>query len=242
MRLRSGAAIRSGRVSSNQGGSIPSTQASSTGTHLREPSTNNQTISDSDTSSESSMSTQTGNNEKSAEHIGLDYNTQLRFEGINNYEAKIYKDNQGRYLVKIEDHPSNHEQVLMANYQGDRYMAPSGVMYLVVEDPDNVGPLGEPIGKPEEETSPEDVEEQAPTTNLEEFTVLNSFQVKRVPIDDEARALYTHWDGKDRTFYGGLHPRPYSLTPDKTLYTFYPKRVKVMSVLIFLDKFRNGLK
>ena len=128
-------------------------------TLLREPSANNQTIPDSDTSSESSMSTQTGNNGKGVEDTGMDYNAKLKFEGINNHGAKIFKDNQGRYLVKIEDHPSDDEVILMANYQGDRYMAPGGVMYLVTEDPDNIGPLGEPMGKPEEGTSPEDVEE-----------------------------------------------------------------------------------
>ena len=95
MQLWSGAAIRSGRVSSNQGGSLPSTQASSTGTLLREPSPINQTIPDSDTSSESSMSTQTGNNGKSAENIGLDYNTQLKFEGINTYGEKSSKITKG---------------------------------------------------------------------------------------------------------------------------------------------------
>ena len=133
MRLRFGAAIRSGRVSSDQGGSIPSTQASSSGTILREPNPINQTIPDSDTSSESSMSTQAGNNGKGVEDRGLDYNTQLRFEDINNHGAKIFKDNQGRYVVKIEDHPSEDEVILMANYQGDRYMAPDGIMYLVTK-------------------------------------------------------------------------------------------------------------
>ena len=49
----------------------------------------------------------------------------------------------GRYLVKIEDHPSPNEPQLMTNYQEVRYMGPNGVMYLVVEDPDLVGLLGE---------------------------------------------------------------------------------------------------
>ena len=98
MRLRSGIAIRSGRVSSNQGGSLPSTQASSTGTLSREPSPINQTIPDLDTSSESSMSTQTGNTGKNVEDMGIDYNTKLKFEGINAHGGKIVKDNQGRYV------------------------------------------------------------------------------------------------------------------------------------------------
>ena len=35
----------------------------------------------------------------------------------------------------------------MANYQGDKYMGPQGVVYLVVESPKRVGPLGEQIPK-----------------------------------------------------------------------------------------------
>ena len=186
MQLQSGAAIRSGRVSSNQGGSLPSTQASSTGTLIREPSPRNQTVPDSDTSSESSMSTQMGNTGKKVEDMGLDYNTQLKFEGINTYGGKIFKDNQGRYVVKVEDHPSIDEIILMANYQGDRYMAPDGVMYLVTNEPDNVGPLGEVMGKLEEEISLEEPEEKPPSIDMGEFRLINSLHVKRVPIDDHA--------------------------------------------------------
>ena len=61
---------------------------------------------------------------------GLDYNTKLNFQGLNAHNAKIYKDNQGRYVVKVEDHPSEDEPFVMANYHGDRYMGPQGVMYL----------------------------------------------------------------------------------------------------------------
>ena len=46
----------------------------------------------------------------------------------------------------------------MANYQGDRYMAPQGVMYVVTEIPDYVGPLGENLGQLNEETSPRELE------------------------------------------------------------------------------------
>ena len=72
-----------------------------------------------------------GEHRKERRRHGLDYNTKLKFEGINTYGGKICKDNQGRYVVKVEDHPSVDEVILMANYQGDRYMAPDGVMYLV---------------------------------------------------------------------------------------------------------------
>ena len=79
---------------------------------------------------------------------GLDYNTKLNFQGLNEHNAKIYKDNQGRYVVKVEDHPLEDEPLVMANYQDDRYMGPHGVMYLLVENPRSVGPLGEQIPRP----------------------------------------------------------------------------------------------
>lgn len=63
------------------------------------------------------------------------------------YGAKIYKDNQGRYVVKVEDQPLPDEPSIMANYQGDRFMSPMGVMSLVVEDLKEVDPLGAPIPK-----------------------------------------------------------------------------------------------
>ena len=75
--------------------------------------------------------------------MGFDYNTKLNFQGTNCFNAKIYKDNQGRYILKIKDNPFEDEPPLMANYQGNRYMGPHGVMYLVVENPQRVGLLGE---------------------------------------------------------------------------------------------------
>ena len=79
----------------------------------------------SDTSFESSLSTHLGNSERNEEDMGLDYNTKLNFQWTNAFfEGKIYKDNQGRYVVKVEDHPSKDVKTLTANHQGDRYMAP----------------------------------------------------------------------------------------------------------------------
>ena len=34
-----------------------------------------------------------------------------------------------------------------------------------------------------------------------------------------------------------MHSLPHTLTPDKILYTFYPKNTKDVGVLIFLDKY-----
>ena len=90
-------------------------------------------------------------------------------------------------------------------------MAPHGFMYLVVEEPDLVGPLGEPMHK--NETTFEEEEENPPTVDLNELQLINSLTVQRVPIDDNAKALYTHEDGGERNFYGGLHPQPHTLNP-----------------------------
>ena len=89
---------------------------------------------DLETSSESSMSIGPKTSIRMPNETGLDYNTKLNFQGLNEYNAKIYKDNQGRYVVKVEDHPSKDEPSIMTNYQGDRYMGPHGVMYLLVDD------------------------------------------------------------------------------------------------------------
>ena len=75
------------------------------------------------------------------DETGLDYNTKFNFQGMNEHNAKIYKDNQGRYVVKVENHPSEDEPSVMASYQGERYMGPHRVMYVVVEYPKRVGHL-----------------------------------------------------------------------------------------------------
>ena len=93
------------------------------------------------------------------------------------------------------------------------------------------------MGKLEEEISPEEPEEKPPSIDMGKFRLTNSIHVKRVPIDDHTRSLYTHGESGERNFYGGVHPQPNSLTTDKTLYTFYPKSAKAIGVLIFLDKF-----
>ena len=101
-----------------------------------------------ETSSESSISTILETSFRMTHEIGLDYNIKLNFQVLNDYNAKIYKDNQGRYAVKVEDHPSKDEPLAMASYQGDKYMGSHGVMYLVVENHERVGSLGEQIARP----------------------------------------------------------------------------------------------
>ena len=69
----------------------------------------------------------------------MDYNTLLKFKGaFNDHGAKIYVDNQGQYLVKVKDRPSEEKTRLWATYQGDKYIGPQGIMYLVTEIPEDV--------------------------------------------------------------------------------------------------------
>ena len=100
---------------------------------------------------------------------GLDYNTKLNFQGLNVHNAKIYKDNHGQYVVKVENHPSKDEPLVMANYQGDRYMGPHGVMYLLVEDLGSVGPLGELMPRPDTEPGVREAKERPPEMNPEDM-------------------------------------------------------------------------
>ena len=234
MHLRSGVSIKLGHISSEKGGSLPSTQASSSKTPVFNPSPRSRDL---ETSSESSMSTGPEASVKMPDETGLDYNTKLNFQGLNVHNAKIYKDNQGRYVVKVEDHPSEDEPSVMANYQGDRYMGPHGVMYLLVEDLASVGPLGELMPRPDNEPDLREVEERPPEMSPEDMRLINSFRVNRVPIDDNAKALYSREEGKETSFYLGHHPRPNTLTPEKTLYVYYPRSSKAVGILVFLDKF-----
>ena len=119
---------------------MPSTQASSSRTPIFNPSLDPRDL---ETSYESNMSTRPETLIRMPDETSLNYNTKLNFQGLNEHNAKIYKDNQGRYVIKAEDHPSEDEPSIMGNYQGDRYMGPHGVMYLLVENPESVGPLGE---------------------------------------------------------------------------------------------------
>ena len=169
--------------------------------------------------------------------INLDYNTKLNFQGLNDYSTKIYKDNQGRYVIKVEDHPSKDEPLVMANYQGDRHMGPHGVMYLVVENPKRVGPLREQIPRPDTEHGMGKEEERPPEMSLEDMHLINSLRVNRVSIDDNAKTLYSKEEGKEMSFYLSQHPKPHTLTLEKTLYVYYPRSSKAIEILVFLDRY-----
>ena len=108
-------------------------------------------------------------------------------------------------MVKIEDHPSKDEPSIMANYQGDRCMGPHGVMYLVVENPKRVGPYGELISRPKIDHEMGKEEERPPKVSHEDMHLINSLRVMGVPIDDNAKALYSRDKEKELNLYLGHH-------------------------------------
>ena len=79
--------------------------------------------------------------------IELEYDGTLRFHMTNTHGARIYRDFISRFAVRVEDHSSPVDPAPRVNYQGDRYMDRNGVMYLLVEDPEAVDVLGNPVDK-----------------------------------------------------------------------------------------------
>ena len=103
----------------------------------------------------------------------------------------------------MKDHPSKDEHLLMANNQGNRYMGPQGVMYLVVKNPQRVKLLGEQISRLELEQGMSEDEEKHLEVGQENMCLINSLRVTRVPIDDNAKALYILEEEKELKFYLG---------------------------------------
>ena len=77
--------------------------------------------------------------------VELDYDGKLRFHVENTHGAKIYKDFIQRFAVKVEDHPSEVDPAPWVNFQGDRYTGRDEVMYLLIENLENVDRLGNVI-------------------------------------------------------------------------------------------------
>ena len=80
-------------------------------------------------------------------------------------------------------------------------------------------------------------EERQPKVSHEDMCLINSLRVTRVPIDDNAKALYSREEEKETNFYLGHHPKSHTLTPKKTLYAFYPRSSKFVGILVFLDRY-----
>ena len=133
----------------------------------------------------------------------------------NTHSAIIYKDPAHRFLVKIEDHPTDFNATPFVNYQGDRYIGPQGEMYLVVDDPDTVDSVGG-IKVPH----PHEGDELPPRPLQEGVKLVNSIVVHLVPIDNPTKALYKWIDEGSDFYYEREDPYGYSLTEVKILYVF----------------------
>ena len=112
----------------------------------------------------------------------------LKFKGANDHGAKIYVNNQGQYLVKVEDHPSEEKTRLWANYQGDRYIGPQGIMYIVTEIPENEDCRGEAIVKASD--LPTEDEEKPPKAPSLGLRLICAFQVVKFSSNDTSVATY----------------------------------------------------
>ena len=74
-----------------------------------------------------------------------------------------------------------------------------------------------------------------PEVSHEDMCLISSLRVTRVPIDDNAKALYSGEEEKKMNFYLGHHPKPHILNPKKTLYIFYQRSSKVVGILVILE-------
>ena len=91
-------------------------------------------------------------------------------------------------------------------------MGPHGVMYLVVENLERIGPFKEQIPRPRPKHGMGEEEERPSEVSHEDMCLINSLRVTRVPIDDNAKSLYSKEEGKEINFYLGHHPKPHTLT------------------------------
>ena len=80
-------------------------------------------------------------------------------------------------------------------------------------------------------------EERPPEISPKDMHLINSLRVTGVPIDDNAKTFYSREEGKELSFYFGHHPKPHTLTSEKTLYVLYPRGSKTTGILVFLDRF-----
>lgn len=63
--------------------------------------------------------------------------------------AKIYKDYQSLYAIKVEDHPFDFNQAPWVNFQDDQFMGWDGCMYLKTKNLEDMDPLGNLVPREE---------------------------------------------------------------------------------------------
>ena len=213
-------------------GSRASTQESAARSHFQTTLPVEEVVSD--TTFETSMEIG-GPSHGSHPDIELDFNTKIKFIKHNAHGALIYKDPSHRFLVKVEDHPTDFNASPFVNYQGDRYIGPQGEMYLVVEDPEVVDTLGGVKGP-----QPHEGDELPPRPLQEGVKLVNSIVVRFVPLDNPTKALYRQIDKGSEFFYERDDPLNHSLTEVKILYVFKQEGFLLdPAPVAFVDKYNQ---
>lgn len=101
-----------------------------------------------------------------------------------------------RFLVKVEDRPSDFDPMPLVNYQGDRFMGQGGIIYLMVDDPKIVNTWGDVVSQ-----GPHHGDKVPPTLTDSNLKLINSVWTKRVPLDDITKNLYKGEDSKMEFYY-----------------------------------------
>ena len=72
----------------------------------------------------------------------MEVRVELKYEAINNYDARIYEDPLGHNVYKLAEHNTPFNERPKVVYQGDSYIGEDGARYVVTWDPFNVDSFG----------------------------------------------------------------------------------------------------
>ena len=89
-----------------------------------------------------------------------DYPIKLIYLESNQFGAKIYRDFQGRYAVKVENHPTMLYAKPLVKFHDNGYEDMDGDIYLISMDPQNINKLGKWISPQQQSTRQESASTQ----------------------------------------------------------------------------------
>ena len=84
-----------------------------------------------------------------------DYPIKLTYLESNQFGATIYQDFQGRYVVKVENHPTTLCARPLVKFHDNGYEDMDGDIYLISMDPRNINKLGKRIPPQQQSTQQE---------------------------------------------------------------------------------------
>ena len=61
----------------------------------------------------------------------MDFNVRLEFVHTNAHDVQLYKEPMNRWVVKIEEYPTDFDPSPWVNYQGEMYVGQEGACYQV---------------------------------------------------------------------------------------------------------------